>query len=208
MIEHVAEWHRLSQEFYDVPDYHKSLRAYKKDRRWHLMGGASEAHDDARIHYLYTALAERAAAVAETKTGSLDEWLDLIVAQGPPHETWRGGAVPDTIDGIVPQPHILAIERLCTVSSDFCRRLEADAFAQASRSVSEAEPPAKARLTNSARLTEYKVKKAIRTHELVAENLGLERSVYFDLKAGRRVSEETYIKTALAIGCTADDLKG
>jgi hypothetical protein len=61
--------------------------------------------------------------------------------------------------------------------------------------------------TASERLTEFKVKKRIRTHEKVAEGLGLERSVYFDLKAGRKVSEETYIKAALAIGCSPDDLK-
>jgi hypothetical protein len=56
-------------------------------------------------------------------------------------------------------------------------------------------------------LTEYKVAKKIRTHELVAESLGLDRSVYFDLKAGRRVSEDTYIKAALCLGCSPDDLK-
>jgi hypothetical protein len=56
-------------------------------------------------------------------------------------------------------------------------------------------------------LTGYKVAKKIRTHELVAESLGLERSVYFDLKASRRVSEETYIKAALGLGCSPDDLK-
>ena len=54
---------------------------------------------------------------------------------------------------------------------------------------------------------EYKVLKPIRTHELVAVDLGLERSVYFDLKAGRKVSEETYIKAALRLGCSPDDLK-
>ena len=56
-------------------------------------------------------------------------------------------------------------------------------------------------------LTEYKVQKHIRTQELVAEDLGLERSVYFDLKAGRKVSEETYIKAALRLSCSPDDLK-
>lgn len=65
----------------------------------------------------------------------------------------------------------------------------------------------KARKTPSERLTEYKVLKPIRTHELVAVDLGLERSVYFDLKAGRKVSEETYIKAALRLGCSPDDLK-
>jgi hypothetical protein len=65
----------------------------------------------------------------------------------------------------------------------------------------------KAHKTPSERLTEYKVLKKIRTHELVAEGLGLERSVYFDLKAGRKVSEETYIKAARAIGCSPEDLK-
>jgi hypothetical protein len=65
----------------------------------------------------------------------------------------------------------------------------------------------KARKTPSERLTEYKVLKPIRTQELVAVDLGLERSVYFDLKAGRKVSEETYIKAALRLGCSPDDLK-
>ena len=66
---------------------------------------------------------------------------------------------------------------------------------------------AMSRKTPSRRLTEYKVLKKIRTHDVVAEALGLERSVYFDLKAGRKVSEETYVKAALAIGCSPDDLK-
>jgi hypothetical protein len=56
-------------------------------------------------------------------------------------------------------------------------------------------------------ILEYKVLNKIRTHDLVAEKLGLERSVYFDLKAGRKVGEETYIKAALVIGCSRDDLK-
>jgi hypothetical protein len=56
-------------------------------------------------------------------------------------------------------------------------------------------------------ILEYKVLNKIRTHELVAEKLGLERSVYFELKAGRRVSAETYVKAALAIGCSPNDLK-
>jgi len=56
-------------------------------------------------------------------------------------------------------------------------------------------------------LTEYKVKEKLRTHEKVAERLGLERSVYFDLKAGRKVSQETYVKAAMGIGCSVDDLK-
>lgn len=63
------------------------------------------------------------------------------------------------------------------------------------------------RKTPSQLLMEYKVNKKIRTHELVADALGLERSVYFDLKAGRRVSEETYVKAALGLECTPDDLK-
>jgi hypothetical protein len=60
---------------------------------------------------------------------------------------------------------------------------------------------------NSKLLTEYKVRKRIRTHDLVAEDLGLERSVYFSLKRGKKVSEETYIKAALGLGCSTDDLK-
>ena len=61
--------------------------------------------------------------------------------------------------------------------------------------------------TPSERLTEYKVSNKLRTHDLVAEKLGLERSVYFELKAGRKVSEETYIKAAHGLGCSVDDLK-
>jgi hypothetical protein len=42
--------------------------------------------------------------------------------------------------------------------------------------------------------------------------MGIERSVYFDLKAGRRVGDATYIKAAQYITahyglCTAPDLK-
>jgi hypothetical protein len=63
------------------------------------------------------------------------------------------------------------------------------------------------RKTPAQLLNENKVKKRIRTQELVAEDLGLERSVYFDLKAGRKVCEETYVKAALHIGCSPGDLK-
>ena len=56
-------------------------------------------------------------------------------------------------------------------------------------------------------LIEYKVRNRIRTHDLVAEDLGLDRSVYFKLKGGRKVSEETYVKAALCLGCSPDDLK-
>jgi hypothetical protein len=66
---------------------------------------------------------------------------------------------------------------------------------------------AASRKTPSQLLTEYKVLKKLRTQELVAENLGLERSVYFDLKAGRKVSEETYVKAARGLGCSPDHLK-
>jgi hypothetical protein len=65
----------------------------------------------------------------------------------------------------------------------------------------------KERKTPKQVILEYKVRNKIRTHELVAEKLGLERSVYFDLKAGRKVGEETYVKAALVIGCSPDDLK-
>jgi hypothetical protein len=95
------------------------------------MGGLSEEHGHERVHYLYTALAEQAAALAGTKNGSLDEWLDLIAAEGPPHETWSGGTIAPTIDGLVLQPSIPAIERLCIVSSHFCRHLEAVTIAEA-----------------------------------------------------------------------------
>jgi hypothetical protein len=61
--------------------------------------------------------------------------------------------------------------------------------------------------TTSERLTEYKVSHKLRTHDLVAEKLGLERSVYFELKGGRKVSQETYLKAAQALGCSVDDLK-
>jgi hypothetical protein len=73
-----------------------------------------------------------------------------------------------------------------------------------------ASPPsniAEKRKTPQQVILKYKVLNKIRTHEQVADKLGLERSVYFELKAGRRVSEETYVKAALVIGCRVDDLK-
>lgn len=85
-----------------------------------------------------------------------------------------------------------------------CRQLWA--YAQEARDWT-ATTDRNARKTPAQLLTEYKVSKRIRTHELVAEDLDLERSVYFDLKAGKRVSEETYIKAALRIGCSPCDLK-
>jgi len=72
---------------------------------------------------------------------------------------------------------------------------------------SQTPQPAKGRKTPEQVILEYKVLNKIRTHELVAEKLQLERSVYFEMKAGRKVSEETYVKAALVIGCSPDDLK-
>jgi hypothetical protein len=130
MVDYPAEWRRLAQEFYDIPDPQENLRAFKKDGRWQLTGGISAEHDPARIRYRYRSLAERAAALAGTKTGSLEEWLELLATKGPPHETRRGGADAPRMAGVVLHPHIPAIERLSIVSSDFCKRLEAEAFAE------------------------------------------------------------------------------
>ena len=129
MVDYPAEWRRLAQEFYDIPDPQENLRAFKKDGRWQLTGGISAEHDPARIRYRYRSLAERAAALAGTKTGSLEEWLELLATKGPPHETRRGGADAPKMAGVVLHPHIPAIERLSIVSADFCKRLEAEAFA-------------------------------------------------------------------------------
>ena len=51
-----------------------------------------------------------------------------------------------------------------------------------------------------------------RSHERQAELMGIERSVYYDLKAGRRVGDATYIKAAQYITahyalCTVPNLK-
>jgi hypothetical protein len=67
--------------------------------------------------------------------------------------------------------------------------------------------PEKSKKPTAEILLEYKLSNKIRTHEKVAETLGLERSVYFDLKAGRKVSEETRHKAAQKIGCSPDLLK-
>src|ERR1035437_6162281 len=91
MVDYPAEWRRLAQEFCDIPDPQENLRAFKKDGRWQLTGGISAEYDPARIRYRYRSLAERAAALAETQTGSLEEWLELLATKGPPHETRRGG---------------------------------------------------------------------------------------------------------------------
>src|SRR2546425_2232154 len=43
--------------------------------------------------------------------------------------------------------------------------------------------------------------------EKLAEMMGIERSVYFDMKKGKRVREEVYVKAARFIGCEPSDLK-
>jgi hypothetical protein len=50
------------------------------------------------------------------------------------------------------------------------------------------------------------------SHNHQADKIGIHRTVYYDLKAGRRVSEATYTKVALyltehGVPCTARDLK-
>jgi hypothetical protein len=139
MVDYAAVWHRLAQEFYDFPDPYENLRADKTHGRWQLIAGMSEPHDHARIQNLYAALAKRAAAAAGTKTGSLEEWLDLIVAVAPPHETQRDEAVPPTRDGLVLQPDVPVVERLCIVSSDCCKRLKSIALAEAVRIAPKSE---------------------------------------------------------------------
>jgi hypothetical protein len=61
-------------------------------------------------------------------------------------------------------------------------------------------------------MSECKVHTRARSHERQAEQMHIERSVYFDLKAGRPVGDATYIKAAQYITerykpCTALDLK-
>ena len=67
--------------------------------------------------------------------------------------------------------------------------------------------PKLARKTASELLTESKITKKFKTHEKQAEAMGIERSVYFDLKAGRKVGEESYIRAARIVGCKPEDLK-
>jgi hypothetical protein len=67
--------------------------------------------------------------------------------------------------------------------------------------------PKPARKTASELLTESKITNKFKTHEKQAETMGIERSVYFDLKAGRKVSEESYIRAARIVGCKPEDLK-
>jgi hypothetical protein len=68
------------------------------------------------------------------------------------------------------------------------------------------KPAAGARKTASEWLTASKITNKFKTHEKQAEAMGLERSVYFDLKAGRKVSEESYIRAARVVGCDPKDL--
>lgn len=69
----------------------------------------------------------------------------------------------------------------------------------------------KTRKTAAEWLEECKVHCKTRSHERQAELMGIERSVYYDLKAGKRVSAATRIKaanyiTAKYLLCTASDL--
>jgi hypothetical protein len=68
------------------------------------------------------------------------------------------------------------------------------------------KPAAGARKTASEWLTESKITNGFKSHERQAEAMGLERSVYFELKAGRKVSEESYIRAARFLGCDPKDL--
>lgn len=74
-----------------------------------------------------------------------------------------------------------------------------------------AQHPAKSK-TAKDWLNECKVHTKVRSQESQADKMRIERSVYFKLKAGRRVSPETYIKaanyvTAHYAPCSVDDLK-
>jgi len=73
----------------------------------------------------------------------------------------------------------------------------------------KAKPPVK---TPATWLEECKVHTKVRSHERQAELMCIERSVYFDLKKGRKVGDATYIKAAQYITepyapCMVHDLK-
>jgi hypothetical protein len=154
MVDYPAEWRRLAQEFYDIPDPQENLRAFKseKDGRWQLMGGIGSEHDPARIQYRYETLAKHAAALARRREASLQEWLEFVATEGPAHETRSGGTDPPRLGGVVLHPHIPAIEGLRKTTVDFCRDLEARAFAEAvgiTAKSEEGEPSRPASVANA-----------------------------------------------------------
>jgi hypothetical protein len=103
-------------------------------------------------------------------------------------------------------------ERAIRIGTERPERASAPAGPPCGEGLAEAvQLPVRAKTPN-AWLTECKVFAKTRSHERQAELMGIERSVYFDLKAGRRVGDATYIKAAQYITahyglCTAPDLK-
>jgi len=77
-----------------------------------------------------------------------------------------------------------------------------------SKAPEEAREPKLARKTPKDLLDMARKKHPRLSKERFAEKMGIERSVYFDLQAGRPVSEETYQKASNFTGVTIDDLKG
>jgi hypothetical protein len=145
---------------------------------------------------------------AEEGHAALSFWLDNVGRDAPAsHIRTINSSGPADVDALFSRE----ILDICGLSADYCRKCAADEMRpRVPVRAEEQQPPEttpKKVKTPAQRLTEYKVLKKIRTQDLVAEALDLERSVYFELKAGRKVSEETYVKAALGIGCSPDDLK-
>jgi hypothetical protein len=77
-----------------------------------------------------------------------------------------------------------------------------------SKTSEEAQEPQSAHKTLKDLLDVARKKYPRLSKERFAERMGIERSVYFDLQAGRPVSKETYQKASDFTGIPIDDLKG
>ena len=121
---------------------------------------------------------------------------------GPPlleDEGFRCGPVTDRLFAVprvsIPMPSVLRLPSVLIVRS----RKSADPQREPQRSAAQSAGGAVAHRVQGGEKDP--------TRQLVAEALRLERHVYFDLKAGRKVSEETYLKAAHHLGCSPDDLR-
>jgi len=134
-------------------------------------------------------------------------WLDIV---------WSCVLLPRTLLGSNQQDGVdcaWTIHRVSEASAIVCTRL-ANQARDAELTDRAKGDERNSRQAKDARKTPKELLDAVRrqqypklSKERFAERMGIERSVFFDLQAGRPVSEETYRKAAAVAGIPIDDLK-
>jgi hypothetical protein len=203
MIQDLAQWRRQQEDI----AMQKALDILRSRTEWaqsqlaltqatENLVNASALDPWQRALNYYRAMGEAwLRIISDNETAQAFLQILPVIEEGVYRQCFEG-ATPETLRATSPPAHQFEHD-LRSCDNDFRKR----AAERASRG------PKSARKTASELLTESKITNKFRTHEKQAEAMGLERSVYFDLKAGRKVGEECYVRAARVVGCKPGDLK-